>query len=108
MIDYKNGDSYSEDSITAVKQPASAEASDKVSGVQEDNESDVPVSKEVTEQSEPAPVGTDYILNTNTHKFHIPSCGSVKQMSEANKKAYTGNRDDVIAMGYDPCKKCNP
>ncbi len=108
VIDYKNGDSYSEDSITAVKQPASAEASDKVSGVQEDNESDVPVSKEVTEQSEPAPVGTDYILNTNTHKFHIPSCGSVKQMSEANKKAYTGNRDDVIAMGYDPCKKCNP
>lgn len=56
----------------------------------------------------PIPVGTDYILNTNTHKFHYPSCGSVKQMSEKNKQAYNGNREDVIAMGYVPCKKCNP
>ena len=56
----------------------------------------------------PIPVGTDYILNTNTHKFHYPSCGSVKQMSEKNKQAYTGNREDVISMGYVPCKKCNP
>lgn len=54
------------------------------------------------------PVGTDYVLNTNTHKFHYPSCGSVKQMSEKNKQAYNGNREDVIAMGYEPCKKCNP
>lgn len=56
----------------------------------------------------PVPVGTDYILNTNTHKFHYPNCGSVKQMSEKNKQAYTGNREDVIAMGYVPCKKCKP
>ena len=52
--------------------------------------------------------GTTYILNTNTKKFHYPSCGSVKQMKESNKQSYTGSRDDVIAMGYVPCKKCNP
>ena len=34
--------------------------------------------------------------------------GSVKQMKESNKQSYTGSRDDVIAMGYIPCKKCNP
>lgn len=56
----------------------------------------------------PIPVGTDYVLNTNTHKFHYPSCGSVKQMSEKNKWAYNGNRADLIAMGYIACKKCNP
>ena len=54
------------------------------------------------------PQGTTYILNTNTKKFHYPSCGSVKQMKESNKQSYTGSRDDVIAMGYVPCKKCNP
>lgn len=59
---------------------------------------------------EPAEVfaGTDYILNMNTKKFHYPDCSSVGQMAEKNKWAYTGNRDDVIAMGYVPCKRCNP
>lgn len=57
---------------------------------------------------EDIPQETTYILNTNTKKFHYPSCGSVKQMKEKNKSEYTGNRDDVISMGYDPCKKCNP
>lgn len=49
-----------------------------------------------------------YILNTNTKKFHRPSCGSIKQMKESNKKASTESRDAIIAKGYSPCKKCNP
>lgn len=51
---------------------------------------------------------TTYILNTNTHKFHKPGCGSVKKMKEKNKKSYTGTREEVINMGYVPCKNCNP
>ncbi len=50
----------------------------------------------------------DYVLNTNTKKFHVPSCSSVKQMKESNKQLYTGTRDALIAQGYDPCKNCNP
>ena len=50
----------------------------------------------------------DYILNTNTGKFHKPSCSSVDQMKESNKQAYTGLREDVIAQGYSPCGRCNP
>ncbi len=49
-----------------------------------------------------------YILNTNTRKFHYPDCKSVKQMKEKNKKSYTGTREEIIAMGYVPCKNCNP
>ncbi|SBW02654.1 Metallo-beta-lactamase domain protein (fragment) [uncultured Eubacteriales bacterium] len=56
----------------------------------------------------PASAGTTYILNTNTYKFHYPSCSSVDQMKDSNKKSYTGTRDDIISMGYVPCKKCNP
>ena len=50
----------------------------------------------------------NYILNTNTHKFHLPGCKSVKQMKQKNKKSYTGTREDIINMGYSPCKNCNP
>lgn len=52
--------------------------------------------------------GTTYILNTNTHKFHYPSCSSVGDMKEKNKQEYQGNREDIIKQGYDPCKRCNP
>lgn len=54
------------------------------------------------------PSVTDYVLNTNTHKFHYPSCSSVSKMSEKNKKYITATRDEVIAMGYDPCGNCKP
>ncbi len=65
-------------------------------------------SAEPSVSQEEQPQGTAYILNTNTHKFHYPTCRSVKQMKETNKQDYTGNRDDIISMGYEPCKNCNP
>lgn len=49
-----------------------------------------------------------YILNINTKKFHYPSCKSVTQMKEKNRKEFTGTREEVISMGYDPCGNCNP
>ncbi len=49
-----------------------------------------------------------YILNTNTRKFHDPSCPSVLEMKEKNKKSFNGNRDEAISQGYVPCKRCNP
>lgn len=52
--------------------------------------------------------GTTYILNTNTKKFHYPTCSSVDQMNASNKKEYTGRRNDLISQGYEPCKRCNP
>ena len=47
-----------------------------------------------------------YILNKNTKKIHLPSCYSVDQMKESNKKYYTGDIEDLIAQGYSPCKNC--
>lgn len=49
-----------------------------------------------------------YIVNINTGKFHRPDCPSVEQMSEKNKRKYVGDRDDLIADGYNPCKRCEP
>ncbi len=50
----------------------------------------------------------DYILNTGTKKFHYPDCGSVNQIKEENKQLYSGNREEIISMGYDPCGNCHP
>ena len=55
-----------------------------------------------------APEEYDYVLNTNSHKFHVPSCSSVDDMSERNKYYFDGTREEAIDMGYDPCKRCNP
>lgn len=49
-----------------------------------------------------------YILNKNTMKFHKPDCSSVQDMSKRNIVKYNGDRADVIGMGYEACKRCNP
>lgn len=64
--------------------------------------------QEIEKQPAETTAATEYILNTNTKKFHRPSCSSVNQMKESNKQVYNGVRDDIIAQGYEPCKKCQP
>lgn len=100
-IDYATGESAVAPDAPVSGQPApdSTDASSKP-GPSPAEESVVP--------QEEQPRGTAYILNTNTQKFHRPSCRSVKQMKETNKQEYTGSRDDVVSMGYEPCANCNP
>lgn len=50
----------------------------------------------------------DYVLNTNTKKFHYPSCSSVDSMKDHNRSDFTGSREDVLGMGYDSCGRCHP
>ena len=52
--------------------------------------------------------GRDYILNTNTKKFHYPNCKSAAKIKESNRKEYHGTREELMAMGYDPCGNCHP
>lgn len=52
--------------------------------------------------------GETYIINKNTHKFHKPDCSSVSDIKPQNRKEYTGNREDLMNQGYDPCSRCNP
>lgn len=49
-----------------------------------------------------------YVINRNTGKFHYPTCRSVKDIKEKNRWDYSGTREEVISMGYEPCKQCNP
>lgn len=60
------------------------------------------------EWTSPTPAQYDYVLNTNTLKFHYPSCASVKRIKSTNRENFTGTRDQVIQRGYTPCKNCYP
>lgn len=62
--------------------------------------------KESNEKTDDSVV--DYVLNTGTHKFHLPDCDSVADMKPQNRRNYCGSRQDLIDQGYDPCKRCNP
>lgn len=50
----------------------------------------------------------EYVMNTASMKFHLPSCSSVSTIKEENKATYQGPREDLIAEGYEPCGRCNP
>ena len=49
-----------------------------------------------------------YVLNTNSKKFHYPTCSSVGDMSPKNRSDVSMSRDEIIAQGFVPCKRCNP
>ena len=116
-INYSNGNS---ELSKTVKTPANEEiqSSTKVSPsvpVSDENKKNAPVSAPA-ENKKSVPVSapaenkqkSTYILNTRSDKFHYPSCSSVKQMAEKNKRTYTGTREEVIEQGFSPCRRCNP
>ncbi|MCR4704546.1 MAG: DNA/RNA non-specific endonuclease [Lachnospiraceae bacterium] len=49
-----------------------------------------------------------YVLNTNTHKFHVPSCSSVGDIKPGNRQDVSWTHDECISHGYVGCKRCNP
>ena len=51
---------------------------------------------------------SSYVLNTNSHKFHLPSCSSVDTISPKNRKDVNESREQIVSEGYAPCKRCNP
>lgn len=48
-----------------------------------------------------------YVGNRNSKKFHYSWCSSVSDIKEKNKVTFH-SRDDAVAGGYKPCKRCNP
>lgn len=61
------------------------------------------------EGSSPAvSVPVEYVVNTDSGKFHLSTCSSAKNLSEEDKLVYTGSRTDLIDQGYSPCGRCKP
>lgn len=103
-IDYATGDNWAESSGTY--QSTEASVAEETPAPQPETDTAVQITPELSAPQETQQ--TTYVLNTNTMKFHYPTCSSVDDMKEKNKQIYTGSRDEVINMGYVPCKRCNP
>ena len=103
-IDYATGDNWAEGSGTY--QSTVASVAEETPVPQPETDTAVQITPELSAPQETQQ--TTYVLNTNTMKFHYPTCSSVDDMKEKNKQIYTGSRDEVINMGYVPCKRCNP
>lgn len=51
----------------------------------------------------------EYVLNTNTKKFHRTTCDSVSQMNEEHKLYSKGkSKEEILELGYEPCQLCCP
>lgn len=50
--------------------------------------------------------GYTIIVNTNTKKYHVPGCRSVKTIKSQNI-GYSNNESYLIAHSYSPCKICH-
>ena len=101
VIDYSNGESYQEE--TASSSEESSEVSEE-SQVEESSEA--VESSESTVESSVASNEQEYVLNTNTKKFHKPSCRYVNEIKDENKLVKTATKESIEAEGYSPCKVC--
>ncbi len=93
-IDYATGDSWADQEPVA-------------NGESEDNDSII-VDSDDGADSNMTTEETEYVINTNTGKFHKPNCDNVTKMKAKNKKEFTGSREELISQGYEPCGNCKP
>lgn len=89
-IDYSTGDSRLSDDSTA-----------EYAGTDDGAVSEPGDSAETEEVHE-------YVLNTNTMKFHTYNCSSAAQVSDKNKEISYKSRKELIEDGYTPCGRCRP
>ena len=97
-IDYATGESWLEDETPEMS------GSTSKTGQSQEPESTQEAQDTQTESGEEE----SYVLNTSSHKFHLPTCSSVESIKEDNRQDYTGTREDLIAQGYSPCGQCKP
>ncbi len=107
-IDYATGDSQVAEQV---QDNASSQAEDFDNTVQTDPEESAEEAAESTEKAvksaaEGADEVAEYVINTNTEKFHKPTCSSVDDMKDKNKEIVTGTINELIGKGYSPCQRC--
>lgn len=94
--------------VTAVKAGTATITAKTANGLKATCKVTVKAKSDITVTNSTSVGNVTYVVNTNTKKFHLPTCSSVKDMKDKNKKEVSCSRDEVIDMGYVPCKRCNP
>ncbi len=50
--------------------------------------------------------GVTYVLNMKSMKFHDPACSGTRDIKISLN--YTGTREEITALGFEPCGRCKP
>jgi len=95
-------------SVSQTDIPASGDVSASVPQSDASASEDTAASMSQPEVTAPETDAITYVLNHNTGKFHDPGCSSVDTIKESNREDTTMSREEVIAAGFVPCKRCNP
>jgi hypothetical protein len=61
-----------------------------------------------TSETEDEAEAMSYVLNTNTMRFHYPSCSGAANIAEHNKETVHSSREELMKQGYAPCGICEP
>lgn len=110
-IDYVDGESWEENDFAAqlaAAQETQSLLEDNIIAISSGAVTNLEALSSGSDSANDGTVSGTYVLNTNTKKFHLPECESVRQMGENNKEEYEGSRDTLLQEGYEPCKSCNP
>lgn len=91
QIDYRNGDSREMEGTVSSGSGSPAESG-----------------TEGTQETEQDGETAEYVINTNTGKFHRPDCSSVSEISRENREEFVGTREELEDRGYEACKRCRP
>lgn len=103
LIDYRTGESRRDpDYQKYVSRSITPNANSDQNALSEENNA----AQNVTDDVDLSTV--TYVLNTNTKRFHLPTCDSVIEMKTKNREYYYGSRDEIIEAGYIPCGRCKP
>lgn len=103
LIDYRTGESRRDpDYQKDISRSITPNANSDQNALSEENNA----AQNVTDDVDLSTV--TYVLNTNTKRFHLPTCDSVIEMKTKNREYYYGGRDEIIEAGYVPCGRCKP
>lgn len=69
---------------------------------------DTPSAPSASSDSGSSVAASTYVINENAKKFHKPECSGAKQIKAANRREFTGTREELLALGYEPCGTCKP
>ena len=109
VINYATGENEPAPETLEAQMTAAAEGSES-SGCEAGFAPVTPSVEELPEETavQTESVAASYVANMNTMKFHHPSCSSADDIKPQNRWDFEGTRDELIAQGYVPCKRCNP
>lgn len=51
---------------------------------------------------------TVYVLNPASVRFHRPDCVWAAKIAPERRLEWTGDREELLSVGYEPCRICKP